>query len=139
MIVVHYHRVGDVQPFDGFFNVCHLFLEGEFGGVVADDDKAFIFEALVPRACRRDLPDAVDSAKGPHFEQDDLPFEVFYLKGAAVEPGPRHQFRGKRAGFETRTAGVEKTRRERGQDYDQSQLSRSQFHTIIPLSIYYPC
>ena len=100
MVVVHYHRVGNVQPLYGFLDVLHLFLKREFEGVISDDDKTFVLDALVPRARRRDLPDAVNTAEGPHHEQDNFPLEALDLEGAAVEPGPRRKFRNCRAGIE---------------------------------------
>ena len=71
-LIVDGDCVRHVQPHQRLFHVVDFPLTAEFRHVVADDYQAVILVLVVPFPQRGNRMDAINSAKRPHVEQDDL-------------------------------------------------------------------
>jgi hypothetical protein len=77
----------DAQAPDGGLDIPTLLLEGEFGRVHADHDKALVLVLFMPSGDVRQRAQAVDAGVGPELNQHDLAAEAFRRQRRRIQPG----------------------------------------------------
>jgi hypothetical protein len=93
-IVILGDRVRYIQPLDGLFQIVKIGFVRKLGVVVADHNQAGIFILVVETPQRGDYVLAINSAKGPHVNEDDFAAQIAQAQGSrAVQPDLVGQFR----------------------------------------------
>ena len=87
IVVVDRDRVGHPHVREGAADVGEVVLEGELGGMHADDDQALIPVLLGPGAEIGEGAQPVDAGVGAEVDEDDMAAQIGGGEGRGVEPG----------------------------------------------------